>query len=285
MADTVLAGAVEVDGRRRLAVFDGDTALVGGDLPATWDEALQLDAPELLRRLSAPGAVEEVPDAAPAVPLGAHQEVWASGVTYERSREARTMESQVADVYDLVYEAERPELFFKAPAWRVVGDGELVGIRRDSTWDVPEPELALVVTSRAQIVGLTIGNDMSSRSIEGANPLYLPQAKTYERSCALGPRVLLGEDVTAGLGERTVELTIRRGGEVVVEGRTGLDRMTRTPEELVAALFHSLSFPHGVVLLTGTGIVPPDGFTQEEGDVVEIAIDGLGRLTNLVTRV
>lgn len=266
-----------VDGVRRFAVLDGDAALVGGHLPHTWDDALQLSSEALYERCLHPGAARAT-TVDLSTPLGAHQEVWASGVTYLRSRDARKEESGSADVYDLVYTAARPELFFKAPAWRVVADGDAVGIRADSTWNVPEPELALVVNSRAEIVGVTIGNDMSSRSIEGENPLYLPQAKTYTRSCALGPFVVDVPDVS----ELEIALAVRRDGIEVFADATGLHNLVRRPQDLVASLFSALDFPHGVVLLTGTGIVPPDDFTLHEQDEIRITLDRVGALTNRV---
>ena len=215
-------------------------------------------------------------------PVG-HQEIWAAGVTYLRSRAARMAESQDAgggDFYDRVYTAERPELFFKAQGAKVVGPGGTVRLRSDATWSVPEPEMALVVNPRGKIVGTTIGNDMSSRDIEGQNPLYLPQAKVYDGSCALGPGILLGETPLAA--ETRIRLTIERGEAGAFAGETTLAQMKRTPEELVRFLYRDQTFPVGAVLLTGTGIVPPDSFTLEAGDVVRIAIDGIGELVNPV---
>jgi 2-dehydro-3-deoxy-D-arabinonate dehydratase len=211
------------------------------------------------------------------------QEVWAAGVTYFRSRTARIEESQTAgggDFYDRVYSAERPELFFKASPHRVSGPGEPVRIRRDSKWNVPEPELTLVITSSGKIVGYTIGNDMSSRDIEGANPLYLPQAKVYDRSCALGPCVLVSERPLEP--STRIELTIERAEKTAFSGTTTLAQMKRTPESLVEFLFRDNSFPRGCFLLTGTGIVPPDDFTLQRDDVIRIAIDSIGTLANVV---
>ena len=213
----------------------------------------------------------------------ASQEVWAAGVTYFRSRTARMEESQSAEggsFYDRVYSAERPELFFKATAHRVVGPGQPVAIRADSKWNVPEPELALLITPAGKITGYTIGNDMSSRSIEGENPLYLPQAKVYDASCALGPCVAIAK---SPLAETTrIELSINRSGKNVFAGNTTLAEMKRKPEVLVSYLFRHNSFPHGCILLTGTGIVPPDDFTLTPGDEIRITIDGIGMLTNTV---
>jgi 2-dehydro-3-deoxy-D-arabinonate dehydratase len=211
------------------------------------------------------------------------QEVWAAGVTYYRSRTARMEESKSAgggDFYDRVYEAERPELFFKATPHRVRGHGDAVRIRRDAKWNVPEPELALVVTSSGTIVGYTIGNDMSSRDIEGENPLYLPQAKVYDGSCALGPAVLVTNDALPPTTE--IRIAIRRGGQEAFAGSTTLASMKRTPKELVEFLYRDNSFPSGCVLLTGTGIVPPDAFTLQAGDEIAIDIAGIGTLVNYV---
>jgi 2-dehydro-3-deoxy-D-arabinonate dehydratase len=210
------------------------------------------------------------------------QEVWAAGVTYLRSKTARMEESDFsATAYDRVYAAERPEIFFKALAEKVVPTGGAVGIRRDAKWNVPEPELALVFNSRGRIVGLTIGNDMSSRDIEGENLLYLPQAKTYARSCALGPWITLGV-TEAAAREWGIRIEIRRNGQRVFHGETSVSQLKRGFEELGGFLFRSQDFSHGAVLLTGTGIVPADNFTLLEGDVVEISISGIGTLQNPV---
>lgn len=214
-------------------------------------------------------------------PLDA-QEVWAAGVTYKRSREARERESVgAARFYDLVYTADRPELFFKATPHRVVGPGGRVHVRRDSKWSVPEPELALVLSPHLKIVGYTIGNDMSARDIEGENPLYLPQAKVYDHSCALGPFITLAEAMPP-LERVTIHLTIERQGQKIFDGSTGLAQMARTLTDLVQWLARDNSFPHGAVLLTGTGIVPPDDFTLAVGDYIQIDVTGIGRLTNVV---
>ncbi|MEW6128633.1 MAG: fumarylacetoacetate hydrolase family protein [Acidobacteriota bacterium] len=208
------------------------------------------------------------------------QEVWASGVTYLRSKVARMEESeQGGDFYDLVYDAERPELFLKATPARVVGTGQPIRIRRDSAWNVPEPELALVLAVSGAIVGYTIGNDVSSRSIEGENPLYLPQAKVYDGCCALGPVIALND---GNPSIRTIQITIARDAEMIFTGETSTAQMRRAPEELAAYLFRELTFAAGVFLLTGTGIVPPDEFTLQSGDLVSINITGIGTLENPV---
>lgn len=209
------------------------------------------------------------------------QEVWAAGVTYAWSREARVREAQSKEVYVRVYEADRPELFFKALAEKVVGPNGWIGIRGDSTWDVPEPELALVLNPQMQIVGYTAGNDASSRSIEGQNPLYLPQAKIYRHSCSLGPVITLAGDDVDG-SALTVRLTIRRGGAVIFEGETNTSKMNRHLAELAGYLGRHNDFPYGAVLLTGTGIVPEDDFTLRDGDVVAVEIEGIGTLANTV---
>ena len=214
-------------------------------------------------------------------PIGS-QEVWAAGVTYRRSRNARMSEAERAggDVfYDAVYEAERPEIFFKATPHRVVGPGGAVRIRGDSTWDVPEPELTLAISSGGSVIGYTIGNDMSSRSIEGENPLYLPQAKVYDGCAALGPRLVLG---ALPPPDTEIRLEIRRRGDVVFEGTTALNRIKRRFEELVEYLVRDNSFPTGAYLMTGTGIVPSDDFTLVTGDDIAITIDPVGCLTNHV---
>ena len=206
-------------------------------------------------------------------PIEDTQEVWASGVTYQRSREARQAESNIGSVYDRVYAAQRPELFFKAAGWRVMGHQQPVRIRPDSAWNVPEPELTLVINQQAEIVGYTAGNDMSSRSIEGENPLYLPQAKVYNGSCALGPAIQLldGND----LEDLPIELLIERAGRPVFQGNTHTANMNRKLEELVAYLYRELSFPHGAFLLTGTGIVPPEQFTLAHADSVTVKVGDL----------
>jgi 2-dehydro-3-deoxy-D-arabinonate dehydratase len=210
------------------------------------------------------------------------QEVWAAGVTYQRSKTARMEESETAaSVYDQVYDAPRPELFFKALPEKVVAPNDAVGIRKDATWNVPEPELALVFNSKGRIVGYTIGNDMSSRDIEGQNPLYLPQAKVYRQSCALGPFIKVGVLETEAR-TWTIHLRIQRGTKVVFQGETSVGQIKRKFEELGSYLFRSQTFPHGVVLLTGTGIVPPDNVSLQAADVVRISISGIGVLENTV---
>jgi 2-dehydro-3-deoxy-D-arabinonate dehydratase len=212
------------------------------------------------------------------------QEVWASGVTYLRSKVARMEESESqagGDFYDKVYDAERPELFFKAPASRVVAPGDTIRIRRDSVWNVPEPELVLVLSSSGAIVGHTIGNDVSSRSIEGENPLYLPQAKVYDGSCALGPVIALSDGQHK---DRSIQMTISRDGIAVFSGETSTTQMRRAPVELAAYLFRELTFSAGAFLLTGTGIVPPDEFTLRPADVVAITVEGIGTLENPVAQ-
>jgi 2-dehydro-3-deoxy-D-arabinonate dehydratase len=213
-------------------------------------------------------------------PLDA-QEVWACGVTYEMSRAARMRESEEPTIYERVYHAPRPEIFFKATPHRVVGPGELVAIRADSRWNVPEPEMALVLTPKLDIAGYTVGNDMSSRDIEGENPLYLPQAKTYDRCCALGPFIRLAAGDFDPLNQ-AVRCVIYREGRIALEGTTHTSKIHRPLQELVQYLGRCNSFPAGVILLTGTGFVPPDTFSLTERDTVEITFEGLGTLSNPV---
>jgi 2-dehydro-3-deoxy-D-arabinonate dehydratase len=215
-------------------------------------------------------------------PIGS-QEVWAAGVTYLRSRNARMEESQEsggATFYDKVYDAERPEIFFKATSLRTVGTNDYVRIRKDSTWDVPEPELALYISASGKIVGYTIGNDMSSRSIEGENPLYLPQAKTYDRSAGLGPCVYVSDRPLPP--ESRIRMKILRKGAQVFEGETPISQMKRQHTELMEFLFRECSFPQGVILMTGTCIVPDHPFTLQSGDEIRIEIDHIGTLINQV---
>jgi 2-dehydro-3-deoxy-D-arabinonate dehydratase len=278
------------DGLFRVRVAGGGVRIARGDasngperlLPAgaSFDSALRTaDGLEALLALDDEGPVPA--NALTLAPIEG-QEVWAAGVTYERSREARVEESVAPDPYDLVYEADRPELFFKAPGWRVRGSGEAIGIRADSAWNVPEPELALVVASDTSIAGYAIGNDVSSRSIEGENTLYLPQAKVYDGACALGPCV-----VPASLARPPfdIALEIERDGAVVFAGRTSTSQMRRGFEELAAYLGSALSLPVGAFLLTGTGIVPEADVTLRPDDVVRISIGPLGTLENVVALV
>jgi 2-dehydro-3-deoxy-D-arabinonate dehydratase len=214
-------------------------------------------------------------------PIEPMHEVWASGVTYMRSRDARKAESAVADVYDMVYEADRSELFLKAIGWRVVGHGMAVRARQDSTWDVPEPELVLVINRDLEIVGYCAGNDMSSRSIEGENPLYLPQAKMYNASCVLGPGIVIAEpDMMRDL---PIRLHITRNNGLVFQGETCTSQMKRQLEELVGYLGQELAFPNGAFLMTGTGIVPPEEFSLQSGDTVQITV-GACTLANPVIK-
>ena len=212
-----------------------------------------------------------------------HQEVWAAGVTYYRSRSARIEESKDSgggSFYDSVYSAERPELFFKAQPHKVAGPNSPVRIRGDANWSVPEPELVLLVNSRGEIVGYTVGNDVSSRDIEGANPLYLPQAKVYDRCCALGPGILIRHEPMPA--QTQIALEIQRENDVIFSGAISLSEMKRDPKSLVEYLYRDQSFPCGCFLLTGTGIIPPDDFTLHSGDLIRISIDGIGTLSNHV---
>ena len=251
-------------------------------LPDEWDALINRDDLAAYLRNAAGQAAPARSERRVVAPIGS-QEVWAAGVTYFRSRAARMEESKASgggSFYDAVYVAARPELFFKAAGWRVRGPGEPVRIRRDARWSVPEPELALVVNARGAIVGYAIGNDVSSRDIEGENPLYLPQAKVYDGSCALGPAVLVRD--TPLPPDTGIAVKIVRDGSTVFGGSTTLAQMKRTPEELVQYLYRETSFPHGCVLLTGTGVVPPDEFTLRVGDAVAITIEPIGTLENTV---
>jgi 2-dehydro-3-deoxy-D-arabinonate dehydratase len=248
-----------------------------------WDDWFQADSPiEWLNVRLIHARTCEPPDVAMLAPI-ASQEVWAAGVTYYRSRSARMEESDAAaDCYDRVYDAERPELFFKATPHRVVGTEGEVRIRRDARWNVPEPELAVCISQGGRIFGYTIGNDMSSRDLEGENPLYLPQAKVYDQCCALGPGILATDEPLSAA--TAIELAITREGSVVFAGSTQLDQMKRTPEELAAYLFRDNSFPAGCFLLTGTGVVPDSDFTLAPGDEVAITIQPIGTLKNRVVQ-
>ena len=248
----------------------------------SWDALI--GAPGLLERArSACAGVSVEVDPSKALAPVVSQEVWAAGVTYFRSRSARIDESKDSGggtFYDRVYSAERPELFFKAAGKRVVGPAGTVRIRSDARWSVPEPELTLVANAAGEIVGYTIGNDMSSRDIEGENPLYLPQAKVYNGSCAVGPCILLADGpIPKGTG---IRLEIERGQSVAFAGSTSLEELKRRPEELVEFLFRELSFPDGALLMTGTGVVRGDEFTLQPGDSISIEIDGIGTLQNVV---
>ncbi|WP_051797091.1 fumarylacetoacetate hydrolase family protein [Catenuloplanes japonicus] len=269
----------ETDGATHVGVADDDGSVRRLGVPTL---GLLLQRPlEEIRSMVVEGGTPEPGPIRPLPPVDGRTEVWASGVTYVRSREARREESQVADVYSLVYEAERPELFLKSAAWRVVGDGEPIGIRPDSTVDVPEPELALVLNAHAQTVGYTVCDDVSSRSIEGENPLYLPQAKVYAGACAVGPGIRPAwelPDPTA----LAITLSIRRDDTVAFEGATSTSLLHRPLAGLVEHLFRCTHFPEGAVLSTGTGLVPDLDFTLAEGDEVEIGIEGIGTLTNPV---
>jgi 2-dehydro-3-deoxy-D-arabinonate dehydratase len=204
-------------------------------------------------------------------PIEASQEVWACGVTYLRSRDARKEESQsAADAYDKVYDAERPEIFFKSAGWRAVGHGVPIRIRKDSSWNVPEPELTLVINAGGEIVGYTVGNDVSSRDIEGENPLYLPQAKSYTGSCAVGPGIQIAD--VEGMTDLPIHLVIERDGKSIFDDTAATSQMKRTPTELVSYLYRELSFPHGALLMTGTCLVPGGDFTLTEGDLVRITV-------------
>ena len=254
----------------------GDTPLGVG-----LDDLLRMPLDEARAALEAAGAAADLGGSV--LPPVDSQEVWAAGVTYERSRAGRVEESTEAGVYDRVYVARRPEVFFKATAERVVGDGDPVGVRADSPWNAPEPELGLVLNASGEIFGYVVGNDVSSRSIEGENPLYLPQAKVYDRSCSLGPGIV--PVWAAPELPFDIALRVQRGDAAAYEGSTSTASITRPLEDLAAWLMAALTFPVGAVLLTGTGIVPDESFTLRAGDVVTVEIPGIGTLTNPVVLV
>jgi len=253
---------------------DGDRALPGG---FSLGEALRADLGHFREWLGR--AAEPLDGVTPAAPVDDDTEVWAAGVTYRRSREARVEESTEPDIYQRVYEAERPELFFKSVGRRVRGHGQSVGVRPDSTWDVPEPELAVVVTATGEIAGYTVCDDVSSRSIEGENPLYLPQAKMYAGATALGPGIRPAWEVPDPYGLE-IEMTISRGGAVAWHGTTNTSQLHRRLDDLVGHLFRADRHPRGVILSTGTGLVPDQDFTLTPGDRVEIRVGGVGTLAN-----
>ncbi len=254
---------------------------VGSNGPHALSDFLHAPDPAAMARSLAAEESFAVGDVTLLAPVD-RQEVWAAGVTYKRSKVARESESAgAARFYDLVYTAARPELFFKAPGPRVAGPGGVVHVRRDSRWSIPEPEFTLVLSPALKIVGYTIGNDMSSRDIEGENPLYLPQAKFYDNSCAVGPAITLAGDLPPR-EQVTIRLSIARGGATVFEGSTTLAAMARSFEDLVSWLGRENTFPDGALLLTGTGVVPPDEFTLASSDRIAIDVTGIGRLENVV---
>jgi len=268
----------------RVGLVEGGSVrdLSGAGVRRLDDLLERADLADQLTRLRQSALAEQPVDQVRLLTPVESQEIWAAGVTYLRSKQARMEESDFsARAYDHVYEAARPEIFFKAVPEKVVSSGEAVGIRRDARWNVPEPELTLVINSSGALVGFTIGNDMSSRDIEGENLLYLPQAKIYTGSCAIGPWVVVG---AAEIDARqwTIRLEIQRGNDVVFAGDTRVDQIKRRFGELIEYLFRSQAFPRGVMLLTGAGIVPPDAFTLAAGDRVRITISGIGTLENQV---
>lgn len=276
------------NGQESVGVVENDALrplnLAGGQFHSL-TEILEADDPVEVVRFMIDAKAKPLPlGSVPLLPPVDRQEIWAAGVTYKRSRSARMEESvSSATVYDLVYTAERPELFFKANPWKVAAPGKQVRIRKDSAWNVPEPELALVLDRRMRIVGYTIGNDMSSRDIEGANPLYLPQAKVYDDSCALGPWITLPHAMPPR-DQTTIAMVVTRGGKAVYHGGTSLAELARPLEGLAEWLGRENSFRHGAVLLTGTGVVPDKDFTLHAGDIVAITIAGIGTLTNTVVQ-
>ncbi|MBA3945297.1 MAG: fumarylacetoacetate hydrolase family protein [Herpetosiphonaceae bacterium] len=259
--------------------LDGVTHVLSEEIPSLDWVLANLPASEVMDRLlAARGALLTPQPATCRAPVG-KQEVWASGVTYKRSEEARERESQNSTIYTRVYHAERPELFFKAFGPEVVSSGEAAGIRFDATWSVPEPELVVVFNKCMEVIGFTVGNDLSSRDIEGENPLYLPQAKVYERACVLGPRIWL-QPGAEQWPEVDIRIVISRAGETVFSGETATSQIKRSLAELGSYLGRCRRFPAGVFLFSGTGIVPPDAFSLAVGDEVRITIDAIGELIN-----
>jgi 2-dehydro-3-deoxy-D-arabinonate dehydratase len=254
---------------------DGPHWALGGKwLPPSINLGLLLELPgDAVAPFLAALPTEGAADGDLLAPIEPTQEVWAAGVTYLRSRDAREAESQTGDIYTRIYIAERPELFFKAPGWRVVAHGGAIHVRPDSTWDVPEPELTLVINRHGEIVGYCAGNDVSSRSIEGENPLYLPQAKVYNGSCALGPGIQITDPDT--FRDTPIHIEIARNDTTVYTGEASTSQMKRAFEELATYLYRELDFPHGAFLMTGTCLVPPDSFTLTPGDVVTIHVGTL----------
>ena len=274
VAETVAVGIWEQDQIVPLDL-DGDVTclqdIIESENPAATAESLRTDGSLAADSVTLLAPIDQ-------------QEVWAAGGTYKRSQTAGMEESETsASCYDRVYESPRPELFLKATPHRVSGPGQPLRIRQDATWNVPEPEITCVVNSRLELVGFTVGNDMSSRDIEGENPLYLPQAKVYRQCAGLGPCVTLGADMPAR-EETTIRLEIQRAGESVFQGETNVDQMARTFEGLIEYLGRDQEFPHGVFLMTGTGVVPDSDFTLKPDDVVHITIDGIGTLTNPIVQ-
>lgn len=278
---------IGADGKPLFGLIDGDEVIdiEAAHGPATLAAALQLSKDDLtvaLARVQASDLRTPLAEVTLKAPID-WQEVWCAGVTYKRSRDARMEESRAESVYDIVYDADRPEIFFKGMRFRVAGPDEEIAVRSDSTWDVPEPECALVINSAAEIIGYTIGNDVSSRSIEGENPLYLPQAKVYDKAAALGPVIALASEIEHP-NDLSIELVIKRDGEIGFQGTTSTNQLHRTFDDLVEYLYRDNTHYHGAILMTGTGIVPPSEFTLEAGDEVSISIDGIGTLTNPVIR-
>ena len=281
----IMKFAMHDDQTSRVGVVQGDQLIPVGHGERALSELLHASDPAatlqgLLASPQGPVAISSVRVLAPID----DQEVWGAGVTYERSKVAREQESdRAATFYDLVYRAARPELFFKATRSRVAGPGQAIRVRRDSVWSVPEPELALVLSPTLELKGITIGNDVSARDIEGENPLYLPQAKVYDACCALGPAITLATAMPAA-ASIAIRMEIERDGAVIYEGETSIARMARRFDELIEWLGRDNVFPTGAFLLTGTGIVPPDDFSLKPSDLVRITIDGVGVLVNPVVQ-
>jgi 2-dehydro-3-deoxy-D-arabinonate dehydratase len=265
------AGQLGLENGQSLNAISGDIDwLLSADGPGAADLVAALKAGNAVERSAVTGQA----------PVG-NQEIWAAGVTYKRSEEAREAESNNSTIYTRVYNAARPELFFKSMGYDAVGGGDPVGIRYDASWSVPEPELVIVLNARMEVVGFTIGNDMSSRDIEGENPLYLPQAKVYENACSIGPRIWLQPGAIVWPDVK-IDIQIERGGKVAFSGETSTASIHRPMAELIDYLGRCKRFRYGAMLFTGTGVVPPDSFTLAEGDTVRIGVDPIGELVNTV---
>ena len=282
-----LVKCISQSGNPEIGQLDGDRVIPLDLSPSpfqTLADILEDDDPaQAARSLLDPSRETPAADVALLAPID-QQEVWAAGVTYQRSQVARMEESEAAaSCYDRVYSSPRPELFFKATPHRVAGPGQPLRIRADSKWNVPEPEITLVLSSRLKLVGFTVGNDMSSRDIEGENPLYLPQAKVYNACCGLGPCITL-VGAMPPVESIHIRLVVRRAGEVAFAGTTSVAKMARSFDDLIQWLGRDNSFPHGVFLLTGTGVVPERDFTLQPGDLVDVSIDGIGTLTNPIVQ-
>lgn len=284
MSEELFLAGYQSEGKPKLVLQKGQAvyAIDEAKIPSLEWLLQNISAAEFVSRLEA-AIAEELPENTHLTLKGllSHQQIWAAGVTYKISEEARERESDNSTIYTRVYSAERPEVFWKSIGYEAVASGESVGIRYDATWSVPEPELTVVFNARKEVIGFTIGNDMSSRDIEGANPLYLPQAKVYDNACAIGPRIWLQPDASS-FPQQEIHIRIERNGQIGFSGNTNTGQLHRRLPELADYLGRCKAFPYGVLLMTGTGVVPPDEFTLQAGDVISIKIEPIGELVNTV---